>query len=156
MTQLEAELDNLRVALTWFIEQDDEAACRLGGALYLFFGLHGHIREGRRWLETILAQSQPVPPAVRARVLEGLGVLAYMQSDYPSARAAGEEALAIWQALGERSGTAWMLHLRGRVAYETGDYSRAESTYDQALGMYRQLGDSHGIADMLNVLGIIA
>lgn len=156
MTQLEAELDNLRVALTWFIEQDDEAACRLGGALYLFFGLHGHIREGRRWLETILAQSQPVPPAVRARVLEGLGVLAYMQSDYPSARAAGEEALAIWQALGERSGTAWMLHLRGRVAYETGDYSRAESTYDQALGMYRQLGDSHGIADMLNVLGVIA
>lgn len=154
--RLEIELDNLRVALSWFMEHDVESVYRLSGALWRFFTLYGHHSEGLYWLETALGQAQPVPPAVRARVLEGIGIFAYMMSDYPVARARCEETLAIWETLGDLKGQAWMLHGLGRVAYETGDYPAAELTYNRSLAIYRELGDLAGIADMLNVLGVIA
>lgn len=100
------------------MEHDLESACRLSGALWRFLVLHGHHGEGLYWLETVLAQATSVPPAVRARVLEGIVTLAYVMSDYAKARARCEEALAIWQALGDLSGEAWMLHGLGRILYE--------------------------------------
>ncbi|CAN5636795.1 hypothetical protein BH24CHL1_BH24CHL1_12420 [soil metagenome] len=154
--QLRTELDNLRVALNWFMEHDGEAFSRLSGALWRFYGLYGSVNEGRDWLEMALRQPQPVHPEVRARVLEGIGTLAYIRSDYVSAQTACDEALAIWQSLGEKSGIALTLHLLGRLAFETGDYPQAERYYTQSLDIYRQLADSSGIADMLNVLGVIA
>ncbi|TMC88278.1 MAG: hypothetical protein E6J22_16015, partial [Chloroflexi bacterium] len=63
LEQLEREHDNLRAALQWVIEQagkDDsgqravnrgEMALRLAGALRSFWVAHGHISEGRHFLE---------------------------------------------------------------------------------------------------------
>jgi predicted ATPase/DNA-binding XRE family transcriptional regulator len=154
--QLEIELDNLRAALSWFMEHDVVLACRLSGALWRFYAVHGNRTEGRRWMETALAQAPPLPPAVRARVLEGIATLAYLMSDYDVQRVCLEEALPLWQSVGDLGGVGWALHGFGRLAYETGDYPLAEDYYAQSLAVYRELGDVVGIADMLNVLGVVA
>lgn len=156
LAQHQAELDNLRAALTWSIDHDVELFCQLSGALWRFYVLHGSAPEGREWLEKARARLQHVSPAVRARILEGTATHAYLTSDFDAARVNIEEALSIWQSVGNRAGEAWALHLLGRVAYETGDYPLAESYYGRAGAIYQQLDDPVGIADMLNVLGVIA
>jgi predicted ATPase/transcriptional regulator with XRE-family HTH domain len=115
---LEREHDNLRAALTWSqqVAADLEAGPRLAGALWQFWWHHGHLREGREWLERML--SERAGPAVRARMLAGAGGLAsYLSdlSDYSRAATYLEAARALWQQIGDQRGVAWTLHRLGWV-----------------------------------------
>jgi predicted ATPase len=66
LERLEQELDNLRAALEWALEdmadeqttERRELALRLSAALETFWWMHGHFREGRTFLERALAQSE--------------------------------------------------------------------------------------------------
>ncbi len=59
--RLEREHDNLRAALRWLLDQDDEAervaSLRLAGALGWFWAMFGYHAEGARWLEEALARA---------------------------------------------------------------------------------------------------
>jgi predicted ATPase len=56
--RLEKEHDNLRAVLSWSIERKEAAtAVRLGGALWRFWLLQGHLSEGRKFLEKALAMA---------------------------------------------------------------------------------------------------
>src|SRR5205085_3466393 len=86
LKRLEWEHDNLRAALHWLIEQEEvEAALRLGGALWRFFWMRGHLSEGRNFLEQALSASERVAVSVRAKALNGAGVLAGLQGDFRQA-----------------------------------------------------------------------
>ena len=51
LAQLEREHDNVRAALGWALDRRDGlAALRLAGAVYQFWLIRGHSREGRAWL----------------------------------------------------------------------------------------------------------
>jgi tetratricopeptide (TPR) repeat protein len=154
--QMQLDRDNLRAALSWFMQHDTEAACRLSGALWRFFGLHGDVTEGRRWLEMALERSDGLSAAIRARIFEGITLLAYMMVDIETARATSAESLKLWKEANDRSGIAWTLHGYARLAYESGDFNLAEQYCSEMLALYRALGDQVGIADAINVAGIIA
>jgi predicted ATPase len=82
LEQLEAEHDNMRAALAWLLEQEEaNLALRLEGALWRFWYVHTHLTEGRRWLEEALAKNGRVSASVRAKALNGAGVLALTQCD---------------------------------------------------------------------------
>ena len=142
---LDREHDNLRAALTWSqqVAADLEAGPRLAGALWQFWWHHGHLREGREWLERML--SERAGPAVRARVLAGAGGIASYLSDYSRAATYLEAARALWQQVGDQQGVAWTLHRLGWVAQRIGDYEKAESLCSESVAFWRGLGENVGL-----------
>jgi tetratricopeptide (TPR) repeat protein len=164
LDRLEVENDNLRAALRWFIEGGDvEGGLRLGGALWWFWWERGYLSEGRSWLDKALAtvDSGSEPPnqfntVIRARALNGAGVLASEQSDYQRAQRLLNESLALFRELEDKHGTAIALRYLGRVMLYSGDYERAIVLLQESLVLFRELGEKQSIAALLNHLGLVA
>ena len=75
--RLEREHANLRAAHVWLMTRGEaEPALRLADALWVFWFLRGHLREGSEWLAQVLAIEPDAFPAERVRVLWGAGMLA--------------------------------------------------------------------------------
>jgi tetratricopeptide (TPR) repeat protein len=154
LEKLEVEHDNLRAALEW---RGEEASLRLAGALLRFWYVRGHSSEGRARLGSALSATEALGrTSMKAKALNGAGVLAWSQGDYVSARTLLEEALAIRRKLGDRRGIAASLNNLGNVTYSQGDYALARTLYEEALAIRRELGDKWGIALSLNNLGELA
>ena len=65
-----------------------------------------------------------------------------------------EQALRIYEEIGERSGVAKSLHNLG-VAYRSlGEYNKAIDYYQQSLAIKKEIGDRSGVASSLSGLGI--
>jgi hypothetical protein len=92
LRRLEDEHDNLRQSLDWLFDHGDvDGAMGLAGQLWLFWYMHGHVTEARRWLRRALDAGPDEPSEARAQVLYGAGYLAAEQDDQ-------EEALALLEA----------------------------------------------------------
>ena len=104
LTRIEREHDNVRAALDQSVAVgDSETALRTGAAIWRFWQLRGHLREGRDRLERILAMpGASARTAARARGLGALGGIRYWQGDYPAMESAYEEAVDIARELGNR------------------------------------------------------
>ncbi len=156
LKQLKLAHDNLRAALAWAIAQRDaELSLRLAGALWRFWLGHGHLAEGRRWLEQALALDGGTA-ASRANALNGAGSLALYQGDPAAAHPLYEAALGLQRQLGDRAGIANGLANLGVVAMNQGEYATAHAYYQEGLALDRELGDEWGIARSLINLGIAA
>lgn len=156
MSRLDAEHDNLRTALGWFGQaQAIDSGLRLATALWRFWWLRGHLAEGRRWLEAAAATGGS-QPALRAKALDGAGVLAYNQGDYDGAHALLELALSLYEAAGEARGTAQVRSNLGLVAEKRGESESARASFEISAATYRELGDQHGLTRALNNLGLVS
>ena len=69
---------------------------------------------------------------------EGWDMLAFEQGDYPAARAALEEALALQRELGDRWGTAGTLFHLGRIAFDQGEHETARALWEETLVLDRE------------------
>ncbi len=169
LERLEWEHENLRAALRWLMESDEaddspEKALRLSEALWWFWSVRGHLREGRQWLEKALTRSDGVAPSLRAKALNSAGMLAYSQGDHDRATTLCEESLALFRELAAQSpeemtfkrGIAISLYRLGLVAWARLNYSVADSLGEEALALFRELGDKEGIADSLGMLAYVA
>lgn len=86
LERLDAELANLRVALAWAIETGNGTlALRIAAPLFRFWYMHGHLTEGRGWLDAALALDQNGDTPSRSQALHCAGEMAWQQSDYPRA-----------------------------------------------------------------------
>ena len=156
LDRLEREVPNLRAASGWLRAAEAGVALRMAGALWRFWWLRGDVAEGRTWLETLLREAVAADPAVRAKALNGAGVLAESQGDCDAAAAFHEESLAISRGLGDARGVAWSLNNLGVVAIDQGDLERAEALLGESLAVAEAEGDRSGIAAALTDLGQIA
>jgi predicted ATPase/DNA-binding CsgD family transcriptional regulator/DNA-binding XRE family transcriptional regulator len=155
LDQVDMEHDNLRSALRTYLEDGDvESAERLGGTLWLFWQPRGYLEEGWNWLTRILAQpgGKAVTP-MRARVLQGAGMLAHHRGDYHASKSLSEESLALSRALGDMGQVSWLLaHLAllARLHYE---YPQARALCGEGLGVARAAGTRLQEAEILANLG---
>jgi tetratricopeptide (TPR) repeat protein len=125
------------------------------------------------WLSAL----QSDPAAGEARIADGLALFrtepssrrwdfgralfvaamcAMQRGDYASARAACEEALALFRALGQPYGLSQALNFLGDLARLQGDYTTAAAHYRESLPLARQAGVKSDIASLLHNLGYVA
>ncbi|MFN8594288.1 MAG: tetratricopeptide repeat protein [Thermomicrobiales bacterium] len=159
LDRLDREIDNLRAALGTSVERDDaETAFRLAAALSPFWRIRGHVRDGRAWLEQVLAlpSATAVRSSHRARVLAGLGTLLTILGEYEAAQARLEESLAQQRGGHDRRAQAAILQNLGLVAQHQKAYDRSVGLYEQSLTLARESGDDQAIVVALNGLALAA
>jgi tetratricopeptide (TPR) repeat protein len=156
---VDAEYDNFRSALTWWIESRRPVpAVRLARRLGAFWMLQGLYAEGRRWFAQLLeldegtarvdgsgsrlvaGRVEAITAVDRTFILGGIGLFAARQGDYEEARASAEAAAAIWSALGDRPRVAESLGFGGLVAWLIGDTSHAVEQLEEARRVIEQCG----------------
>lgn len=155
LDRLEVELDNIRSALTWSLERDQAAeGLELAGSLWRYWLMHGHLSEGRQWLEAALTRAGSLRRTVSAaRALDSAGALAWLQADYSVARAQLEEARAICTAQADVGNLGYALTWLGMVLPDQGQVAEGRACAEQAGELFRETGDKWGFAHSLFVLG---
>jgi predicted ATPase/DNA-binding CsgD family transcriptional regulator len=159
---LAAEIDNLRAALRWALdEREAETAQRLSAAVMAFDQDHINLSEVRAWLEAALALSpldaaSPASREARAGALDAAGVAALYQGDYDRAQAYFVGRLAVCQDLGDQVGMAQAQRMLGYVALLRGDLVDAQIWVAQSLALCQEVHDSEGIAWSLYDAGHLA
>ena len=158
LDRLELEHDNLRATLHRALDTGDgETALRLAGALMWLWLVHGHLTEGRRWLEQALsAAPNDAPPLVRAKALHGAGVLAWNQIDLAAAESLLTAALDLRRRQGDRRGSARSLGNLATLKVMQQDFAAAQALYEESLALARAEGDGHNVGTILNNLGLLA
>ena len=97
--------------LTWNARNRPQLAMRCSGALWRFWHLRDTFaRGGDADRHSASVEANPSWRAERAKALDGLGGIAYWQSDFDMARSAYQEALSILRELGDTRGVAGQLY----------------------------------------------
>lgn len=158
LDRLAASHADLRAALAGVLAAGDAAtAVRLGAALWRFWYLRGHLREGLAGLEDVLAlDSAGAEPADLATARYGAGVLAYLRGDTPQAVARWDAALADYRALGDLAGRSRTANNLGMAAQYRGDAALAARWYDRGLADAREAGDDRSVAVSLGNVASLA
>ena len=111
--------DNLRAALAWSLAQGgrSEIGLRLAGSLIAFWFIRGHLDEGERWLEQLVARAPTGPSEPKAKALIGAALLAAFQERYETAEQLATEGLELFRELDNTEGVAVAINALGTIAF---------------------------------------
>lgn len=152
LDRLEVEHDNLRVAFAWSLKSDAAIGQRAAGAIWKFWWLHGHIREGCVQLDAFL--SQPCPDnETRAKMLAGASALNRLHGNFDLSRMYAEEAADLARETGDHKNGALSLHQLGFLALDDNDFDEAGRLFAEGLSLAREGGDKQVLALLYNGLG---
>lgn len=160
LDRLDAELDNLRLALEWSLTSHGDEGLRLAAALLWFWHIRGHSREGIDWLHQLLtsgqfAASEAAPPyrrLIRARALISSGFLTYFQDRPDACVPALEEAIKLLRDAGP-AGRRWLgVALLFRSKPER-DHDQRKKLLEEALPYLREAGDPLYLAEHAMEIG---
>jgi predicted ATPase/DNA-binding SARP family transcriptional activator len=149
--RVEEELDNLRAAFAWALENDPPAALRLAADLFRFWRLDRQT-EGSAWIGRAL-DTGTAGDEMRAQALRGGCWLALLAGRHDEARLLGRECLAIGERRQSSLLRGWALHALGIVELFAGDTRRAVALLGEAEPSLREARDATWLGSMLNDLG---
>jgi non-specific serine/threonine protein kinase len=169
--RLELEMENLRAALAWSLEQSDnestERAMRLLKTEWLAAGtdvVHGGY--ARRRGELLLACSLFESALDHARrsgdrwmignALENIGLAVLDQGDDERAAAFLTEGLEFHREMGDKHQIANCLYGLGIAAWHRDDCPQADSLLKQSLTLRREIGDTRDVAVSIGALSRVA
>ena len=149
LDRLELDHDNLRAALSWAVEEKDEAmVSRLLVSFWRFWQMRGHLFEGRLRAEEALAVV--TEPAQRYTALEATGGIVYWMGDQDAANRYYGEALEIARGLNDKELLANALYNAAFPNTILGkDLPRSRQMFEEALALFREVGDEPGTAKVL-------
>jgi tetratricopeptide (TPR) repeat protein len=152
LSAVDRELNNVRRAMTWAVENRPELALRMVAALGRWCYLRGRYTDGRGWAADALRAAPDAPSNLLAPALQLAATLAFLQCDYADARAMAERAHDLYRRTDDRAGVAWSTARLGSIARELGDYDRSDALHRAAMTLARDAKDAHGEAAQLNYL----
>jgi predicted ATPase/DNA-binding XRE family transcriptional regulator len=150
-TRFDAEQDNFRAALGWTLEFGHaEPGLRLAGALgdyWFWWSCSWH--EGWVWISQLLT----LPEANRSELAHAranalriaVNLLQYVGEREKSDQVA-DESLALFRALDDKSGMAWVLADKALVAWVRADFIKAKTFCVESAALFREIGDQRGLA----------
>jgi DNA-binding CsgD family transcriptional regulator len=151
LAALEAEHDNLRVALEWSVaKEDDDLALRLVVALGFFWLVHGHFSEGLSWHRRVLARIPQDVSFLRCKAVWGLGHLSLTCVEMTNTFGVAEleEAVTLARQLGDPALLARPLADQALIqVYLAPD--AAPATMDEAIQAARRVGDEWAVTLVL-------
>ena len=156
LDRLQAEHDNLRLALTWTTEHDPPLAAQLAAPLWRYWLMRGSLREGRAVLEALLERLDPADGPARYAVLTALGGVAYWQRDVPATEAAYAEALRSAEAWGDAGAQAEALFNLAFPVWMQERMDEANALADRSQRLFAERGDDDGVARVIWLRGVVA
>ncbi|HVS63088.1 MAG TPA: hypothetical protein VMT85_06240, partial [Thermoanaerobaculia bacterium] len=132
-------------------ERRIEVSLRLGGALWRFWQMRGHLAEGRQRTERILAlPGAETHPEGYLRALEAAGGIAYWQGDPAATERSYTRRLEVARATGDGLKIANALYdLSFVYIVPNRDAEFAMAMLNEALASFRAAGDRAGVAKTL-------
>ena len=152
---VEVEHDNLRHALQWALSAEPDGALRLFAAIKQYWRLRGHVGEGRRLAESVLAATPDGDQILRAQVLREAGSLAGRQGDPDRSQTLIEQSITMFRDLGDVGGVVGGLDELVWLAMENGDWSRAEQLAQECLDIRTEVGAEHLASEAMIVLALV-
>ncbi|MCY1139780.1 BTAD domain-containing putative transcriptional regulator [Actinoplanes sp. Pm04-4] len=145
-----ADHDTIVAAMDWALREGDPAdGLRIAAAMWWYWWVSGRMAEGLTWLDRALAASAE-PSALRARALRAAAALARNSGDLAAARRLGEEGLAVFRSLDDRTGTIAALNNLLITAQAQEDYPASLAFGHEALDLAEQAGDARMVAAASN------
>lgn len=146
LDRVELEHDNFRAALEFAISAGHaDDASRLVYALWRFWQIRGHLREGRTWAERVLALTGATPTS-RLRALEATGGLVYWMGDLAMERIY-VAALDLARELGDKAEVAQAAYnLSFAYTIPNTDMARGRELLEEARVLFAELGDGAAAA----------
>ncbi|HLK59472.1 MAG TPA: tetratricopeptide repeat protein [Chthonomonadaceae bacterium] len=157
--RLQTELDNLRAAFDFCIEDPDSRrqALLFTRSLWRFWMARGSLGEGyTRALAAVRSADAQAEGAVYVDALNATGALASARDDYAVARNLLQEAVDLAREGDYPPGLAAALDQLGVVETQCGRYPDAHLLLEESLEIRRRTGNDLDIAETLRHLGIIA
>jgi non-specific serine/threonine protein kinase len=134
--------------------RDVASGLRLATATWRFWMQRGYLREGRDWLERLLALDPGDVSTVRAKALIALGGLTYWLNDPDATEGAYHSAVDIFRSLEDRRAEAEALYNIAFVPVMRGDTAEARRRFETSLSLARELGLPKLVAVNESSLGI--
>ena len=137
--RFQVELGNVRAALAWSIDGggSPEIGLRLAAAPWRLWLTQGGFVEGSNWLERALAHGTDAPPDARAEALLAFGGLAIglatHRPDFEQAANALEEAMAIFDRIGDPTWIALAQIALGVTEQGRGCLGRSDELFEAAI-----------------------
>ena len=141
MAAIDRELDNVRAALQWALDSGRvREGLVIAGRLHQYWYMRSE-REGRQWLERLLATDHDVVPQVDAPALLALGSILQAQGEQEDSIATCRRGLPLARDAGNRNVEAWLLQIIGRAEGGRGDFNAARASFDEALALFEATGN---------------
>ena len=173
LDRLEADWDNISLALDWSLEGrgkpgwSPDPGLRLVAPLWFFFGCRGRSVRGFKYLKQLLLPETAVttdPKAslahlkIRARALRAAGVLAFHLWGLRQAVMFLDESKILFKSLGPegKEGYALSLNTLHETLYWQGELSQSKALAEESLGLFGEIGNQLGESDCFWTLGLIA
>ena len=161
LQMLHREVDNLRAALSWAMDENDspkiEAGLRLACALLNFWHTQSFHSEGVSWLSkglSALPGDDPALSRLRASAYFASGHLVFPLGRHSESQQWLQESLEIYQNLGDRAGMAMAQSMLGETFAWDGSFEKAKELCEASLAACRTLDDSWLLAWVLCRFGM--
>lgn len=152
-----ADHDNLGAACDRLCAGSTVEEClRLAAACGQYWYTRGHLSEGWERLHHALVSAEASPSAARGEVLNWAAIFAITMGNAQASSTFGQEALEVWNVVGDPRGQAAALYNLAEAAEHHGHWDEAADLFDRAADIWRDQGQLDNLGRALMLRGAVA